>query len=645
MRATDALRPAAVMALVSAPAAALAQLPPLEATRAGPHPRAVTQGAVMVFARAFAASRDGDRVLVVYTENDGPRGALRSALFARTVGADGATTLTRARDDVTLAPNVRSVSLAWDGRRGAVAFVVPRVAYVPPPSERPRPRVFVRRERVGVPASAADPLGPVVPSGGEVGFVALDGDGAPVGEARSVFTENSRLWRAAIAPEGDGWVVAWTGATVTDDEVRGTVRALRLGADGAPARPMASATSWSGDVGDQLAVTRVGEVTTVVFSGSRCVARVGEPAPPTSINLDPSRDIDPPGRRPQPQAEPHLAPGPPIVCGPTSLHAGVLRADHSLGPFVAGPWLTSDVATIERDVALFPVPSPAGVSLARVALTGYRFGAITDAATDAPLAPPTPPAVPPQSTENLRRPSPDAEVTVHERPVPPPALPTPETLGRVLAAPRALRGAPSVRGAPAALITSDRRAVALMRGREATLLATTGSLFYDAAVLPGGDGSHLVLTREGTWSGPLRFFVAGASGPAQPAALEAALAVPTPPSARPPRYALRTPYVYDEDFARLFARARMLRAVFMRHENVAGLLAARPQAPTDPRMPGLLAVRRNHQNRWEVACSALRRRAVTLARAGAGEDVVQGVNQLCEIHRELQLGVPVDPSL
>ena len=35
---------------------------------------------------------------------------------------------------------------------------------------------------------------------------------------------------------------------------------------------MASATSWSGDVGDQLAVTRVGDATAVVFSGGRCVA-------------------------------------------------------------------------------------------------------------------------------------------------------------------------------------------------------------------------------------------------------------------------------------------------------------------------------------------------------------------------------------
>jgi|GEM_PF-1230016 len=633
------------MALLSAPVAALAQLPPLEATRAGPHPRAVSQGAVMVFARAFAAARDGDRVLVVYTENDGPRGALRSALFARAVGADGASTLTRTRDDLTLAPNVRSLSLTWDGRRGAVAYVVPRVVYVPPPSERPLPRVFVRRERVGVPASAADPLGPVVPSGGEVAFVALDGEGAPVGEARVLFSENSRLWRAAVAPEGDGWVVAWTGATVTDDEVRGTVRALRLGVGGAPARPMASATSWSGDVGDQLAVTRVGDVTAVVFSGARCVALVEEAAPPPSINPDPSRDIDPPGRRPQPQAEPQRAPGPPIGCGPTSLHTGVLRADHALGPFVTGPWLTSDVATVERDVALIPVPSGAGVALARVALTGYRFGAITDAVTDGPLAAPTPPVVPPQSTENLRRPAADAEVLVHERPVPPPAVPTPETLGRFLAAPRALRGAPSVRGAPAALITSDRRAVALMRGREATLLATTASLFYDAAVLPGADGSHLVLTREGTWSGPLRFFVSGASGASQPAALAVTLAVPPPPSARPPRYARRAPYVYDLDFARLFARTRMLRAVFMRHENIAGLLASRPQAPTDPRMPGVLAVRRNHRNRWEVACSALRRRAVALARGGAGDDVVQGVNQLCDIHGDLVLGQPVDPSL
>jgi hypothetical protein len=631
------------MALLSVPSVALAQLPPLEATRAGPHPRAAASGEVMGFVRAFAAARDGDRVLVVYIENDGPRGALRSALFARTVGSDGATTLTRTRDDVTLAPNVRSLSLTWDGRRGAVAFVVPRVAYVPPPSERPRPRVFVRRERVGVPASAADPLGPVVPSGGEVAFVALDGEGAPVGEPRMLFTENSRLWRAAVGAEPEGWVVAWTGAMVTDDEVRGTVRAMRLGADGSPARPMASATSWSGDVGDQLAVTRVGDATAVVFSGGRCVARVGEPAPPTSINVDPSRDIDPPGRRPQPQADPQLAPGPPIACGPTSLHTGVLRADHTLGPFVAGPWLLSDAATIERDIALIPVASNAGAGLARVALTGERFGAITDVTSDAPLTPPSSPSVTPQPTDNLRRPAPDAEVLVRELPIAPPARPTPQTLARFLQSPRAVRGAPSVRGAPVALVTSDRRAVALQRGRDATLLATTELFFYDAAVLPGAGDAHLVLTREGTWSGPLRFFAVGATGPAQPVALPVTLAAA--PSARAPRYALRAPYVYDEEFARLFARTRMLRAVFMRHENIAGLLASRPQAPTDPRMPGLLAVRRNHQNRWEVACAALRRRAIVLARAGAGDDVVQGVNQLCEIHGELVLGRPVDPSL
>lgn len=642
MRANDAPRLAAVTALVIAPALGSAQPPPYEATRPGPHPNTVAEATPLAFARAFAAAREGDRVLVVYIENDGPRGALRSALFQR-VARDGVQSLERARGDLTLAPNVRSVSLAWDGRAGAVAFVVPRVAYVPPPSERPRPRAPAR-PRVGVPASAADPLGPVVGSGGEVAFLALDAAGAPAGEPRVVFNENNRLWRAAIAAEPTGWALAWTGGTVTDDEVRGTVRALRLAADGTPLRPMASAARWSGDVGDQLAVVRVGDATAVVFSGARCLARDGEAAP-AMLNQDPSRDIDLPTRNPQPQAPLVRAPGPPVACEPVRLHVAPLREDHAFGDFSAGPWIASDTGSIGPGAALVPVGAGGDVALARVTFDPSGFGSATALATGAPLAPSPRPEVPPQSTDNLRRPSPDFDYAVGERPVPPPDPPSADTVARFLAPPRGLRGAPAASDAPAAAITSDRRGIALVARGATSLLATTASLFFDAAVLPGADGTSLVLTREGIWSGPLRFFAPRAAGGLTPLRLEPATAIAPPPATRMVRYPLVTPYVYDADFARLFARARALRAHFMRHENVAGAMAARPTAPTDPRMPGLLAVRTNLRNRWESACAALRRRATVLARNGAGDALLQGVGPLCEIHADLVLGQPIDPSL
>ena len=53
------------LALVCAPAPAYAQLPPLEAARAGAHPSTVAHGEVLRFARTFAAARDGDRLLLV----------------------------------------------------------------------------------------------------------------------------------------------------------------------------------------------------------------------------------------------------------------------------------------------------------------------------------------------------------------------------------------------------------------------------------------------------------------------------------------------------------------------------------------------------------------------------------------------------
>jgi len=56
-------------------------------------------------------------------------------------------------------------------------------------------------------------------------------------------------------------------------------------------------------------------------------------------------------------------------------------------------------------------------------------------------------------------------------------------------------------------------------------------------------------------------------------------------------------------------------------------------------------VRTNLRSRWESACAALRRRATVLARNGAGDALLQGVGPLCEIHADLVLGQPIDPSL
>jgi hypothetical protein len=627
-----------------APARAAAQHPPLEAVRPGPRPATASHGEPIAFARSFSAARDRQRVLVVYIENNNGAGALRSALFTVTPSPGGAPSLARAREDLTLAPEARAASLAWDGARGAVAYVVPR----PPVGASPH-HGGGRTPAVGVPASTDDPFGPSTSSGGTVTLVTLDAQGAPSSPPRVVFVENGRLWRAAVLREPAAWAVAWTGATVTDDEVRGTVRALRLHDDNGRTRPMASASGFSGDPGDTLRLVRAGDRTMLAFSGSRCVAREGASPPPPSANDDPSAGIDPPGRNPQPQAVPRRAPGPPIECGAPSLHLAELRADDTLGPLVAGPWLASDAVSLSDDAAFAALSrGPSGAAIARIPITASGFGAPTEAPRGAPLTLAAAPRYAPAAVTNLTRPSPDADVAVRDLPVAPPDEVTASNVALAFAAPRAV-AASTAPGAPVVVVSGDRHALAFAReGSSApALLATTPSLVHEAALLPDPDarGAAVVLSREGVWSGPVRYFALPPTGAPAALALDVARAVPAAPPSHPPRYALRAPLRYDEAFSRLFAHTRMLRAAFMRHENLAGMMAARPEAPTDPRMPGLIAVRRRLRDRWESSCAQLRARAVVLAREGAGDDVLHGVHQLCEIHPDLQLGVPVNPAL
>ena len=606
--------------------------------------------AIIPQARTFTAVRAGDRVLVAFIENQpGGRGVLHTALLrasprdtpseipseTRSGGLD------RARPDVELSPgSVRAMALAWDGTRGALVYIVPRAlpggfAHGPPTPQR---------HGTPLPPSVADPLGPSSASGGDVVLQRLDAEGSPAGRPVPVFTENGRLFRVAVALEGESAVVAWTGATVTDDEVRGTVRALRVG-PGGPMHQAASATGFSGDVGDALRVVHIPETperTVVVFTGARCITRWTAPYP-TVLATDPSAQVENPARRPQPQEPPTEVPGPPIDCGPLALHAAELHPDDTFGPLASTEPLGSDALAVTPTRALASV----GGALVAMHLAPARdFGRVSPWFAAQPSLPAVP-SPPPPDTEPRVHPADGVEPALTEHPVPAPA-PVPVATGvRTPAALDASPGTPP--GAPVLVaVTGDHRAVAMVTptadGRDATVspLRVSGGPWLEAALLPDTH-SPWVLARAGVWSGPVVLL-----DPAAP--VTEAPGMPPPPEAP-----------LDETFARLWVRVRTARAVFIRHENMAGALAARPEAPTDPRMPSVLATRARLRSRWESLCGQLQSRAQSLAHhgshpgmsqgvsqgvsQGASADLLGGVQQLCEIHQDLQLGVPVNPAL
>ncbi len=392
-----------------APSLARAQHPPLEATRPGPHPPRVASGDVMVYARAFSAARDGARVLVVYIENQGASAPLRSALFNLDAPADGAPTLARAREDVTLAPEARSATLAWDGRRGAVAYVVPRsLAPALPPGQR-----RVRAAAVGVPPSTDDPLGPPASSGGSVALLTLDADGNAASPARAVFNENARLWRATLVREPDAWVVAWTGATVTDDEVRGTVRARCACAT--TDRPRAR---WPPRRASQA----------IPATGCDCFASRTRRCSRSRAHAA-SRGQEKPRRRRRStttrRARSTLPPAAPSRRGPCTGRRGrpssadrprcTSRSSARTTPSdrcSRGPGCAPTRRRSRRTRCTRPsFASPSAQVFARVAVRPGGLGALVDGALGGALrARGAPPPVSPASVANLTRPSPDAEL-------------------------------------------------------------------------------------------------------------------------------------------------------------------------------------------------------------------------------------------
>lgn len=571
------MRPLPLLAALSLPAVAAAQSRPTEYARPSPAPARAAHGEVVAFARDLVAARDGDRVLVAWIDHTRNGGAqLRTTLLRR----DGDDALARARPDVPVADALRSPTLAWNGRHGLLAWVVPPPA---PPARPAADAPAPARPRFRADPVVDETLGLRDRSGGDIVVQRLDAEGRPVGAAQVVFHENSRLAGVAVALDDRDVTLAWTGSVVTDDEVRQTVRVLHLGDDLQPTTPMALNTGLIGELAPTPSLTvSADHAITLRTTGAACRSLVGQPPPPL-VTDDVSARVEAPNRSLMPQQPLREIAGPPVSCDPLSVYETTLRRGQPI--------------TTPRPVSTLPAPSLRAPDL-------------------------TPRVHPP----------PGFETPVVELPVAPETDP-----GDPFAAPRATAADASH------VVVIDRTAhtLAVRSGAQSTLLARSETGFASVTLLPGAPA--IALSREGVWSGPVRAWFVDRPG-LTTLQLPRATVVPVAPAA-PPRVPVTAPYVFDADFARLWVRARAARAAFMRHENLAGILASRPEAPTDPRMPGIIANRARLRGRWESACGALTTRASQLARRGAGSGPSQGAQSLCEMPADLVLGQPINQAL
>ncbi len=457
---------------------------------------------------------------------------------------------------------------------------------VPPPPPAPRPAAGAAapaRPRFRADPVVDETLGLRDRSGGDIVVQRLDAEGRPEGPARVVFHENSRLAGVAVALDDRNVTLAWTGSLVTEDEVRQTVRVLHLGDDLQPTTPMALNTGLTGELAPTpTLLARPDHSITLRTTGTACRSLIGQP-PVALVTDDVSARVEAPNRSLMPQQPLREVEGPPVACDPLSVYETTLRRDQPI--------------TTPRPVSALPTPSLRAPDL-------------------------TPRVHPP----------PGFETPIVELPVAPESDP-----GDPFAAPRATAADASH------LVVIDRtaHALALRSGTQSTVLARSDMGFATVTLLPGSPA--IVLSREGVWSGPVRAWFVDRPG-LTTVQLPRATVVPVAPVAAP-RVPVTAPYVYDADFARLWVRARAARAVFMRHENLAGILASRPEAPTDPRMPAIIANRTRLRGRWESACGALTTRAAQLTRRGAGPGPSQGAQSLCEMPADLVLGQPINQAL
>lgn len=580
------------------------------------HPERVATEQALTDVRTFAVARAGDRVLVVYVQANDPyaRGQLRTALLRE--APDRA--LQREGTDRTLAPGALALAVSWDGHSGAVVYTVPR----PHRGEAPgahRPRTGGRDRAL------ADPLGPAALTAADVMFQRIDENGAPVGRAVLAFEENSRAFRVAIGRDGENWQLAWTGGLSIDDEIQGTVRTMRVTAQGVP-RSFASETGFTGQVGDVLRVVPAGGArhdATVIFTGERCVSHEHEP-PNREPAIDPSAAIESHPRALLPQQPPHEHVGPPIVCDGWQIFAAPLHADGATGPIVAGPVLSRDALAVidPRDPMRLVAPLDGG-------LTAFDLDPLGHAAHATLLGD----ALLPGATRAASIAPSDAEPTSALATTPsriaPPMPPDAPGMLRVPAAFDAARIGDGL--AVFALSPSHQRAVfgsfGAAGGAGTLVLTAPAPLAFDVALAAGERSDPWLFAQTGAAvGGPLVFLRGDAS------ALHAA----------PPEM----PWPGDERFVQQMLRARAARAAYTAVEGVFGPLSERPDAATNPHLAGLAAGLRRLRGPWDLACESLQERARFLARHGADADITQLAAMQCELPPEPVIpGTPGAPPI
>jgi hypothetical protein len=567
-------------------------------------PARVGAGEALAEVRAFALARTGARMLAAFVRAG--QGRNRGALELAALGQDAAGALVRAGSDRVIAPSASAVGLAWDAQGGLLAWIAPR------PHRNESERVRAARHRDGARSmqdSLGNPLGTPSLTAGDVMVQRLDPTGAPLGRPALIFSENARAHRVAVARDGQGWLLAWTGARTREGEVRGTVRAARISAEGALENRVIE-TDFSGPTGDGLRVLSAAEgaPARIAWSGERCREAPDRPAfaqPAT----DPSSTIETGPRFVIPQGPTHEHPGPVITCDPLSLYSAALRADGGLSPLVTGPALARDGLAIARGELLF---SPRGAdrtaSLQRGALDAQgRLGAPRTLIASGPITPGLLASASAQPEADPSGASPSR--------VPPPGPPDPS---QVLRAPAALDAAVAANGATVlAALSPTHRRVVLARwgersdGRPSAVLAPVEPA-YEVGLLGDPSGEPWLFVRVGiALGGPLVF--GALDGPSAPA---------------------ETAWVGDERLRVHLLRARAARASFTDFEHTFGPVSARADAASNPSMPGLLSSWRRLRARWSDACDGLQARARFLVRRGLDRDLETLARQQCELPAE-----------
>ncbi len=583
-------------------------------------PPRVVAGEALAEVRAFSVARSGDRALLGYLQagTGRERGALRLASFRMTpAGA-----LERTEPDRTLAPAASALALQWDATAGgAVVWVAPK------PHRNESERVRHARHQDGTRSandSLANPLGTPSLTAGDIVFQRVDNAGVLQGRPLTVFGENARAFRVAILRTNQGWTLAWTGAKTREGEVRGTVRVARVDTQGALLGAV-SETQFSGPVGDSLRVytatgtaasapagsgTNINPSVWVAWIGEHCRERSDLPQAPASTT-DPSALIETRPRFMIQQGPLHEHPGAPITCDPLSLYTSIITPDGTIGAFARQSPVARDVLAVHNG-ALIASISDAPQRATLRALTISNENRSTMGAVWVPSGELQPPVAIVENGAAL----PVIAATASGDPQPSRIAPTlPPTTLQSLRAPVTLEVTENADHSVliAALSRTHTRVHFGRRAANATTvtssaIATPESVFD--LQFANGDAPWLFARLGIGLGGPLLFLL---------------------PRADAPSAAEELVWTGDERFRLHLLRSRAARAAYMDLDHTYGPVSARPDAATNPSMPGLTQAMRRLRSRWIEPCDALQGRARYLVRHGVSRDIEVLAREQCEI--------------